>query len=193
MASIAYYKVTDTDLPIHEQRAIISRAGRIDKAFSDHAISVRTPTRKRPGFRSMLLSLKTGDVIRVTKIDRLGKDAIDISQSLHTLMERGVTVDILDIGRVSQAEGRGFLDLIDSIASIEKQSIYERTLNGRMRAKQKLAVGERTKKGKSSMGRPKVADYERVKQWRLDNDASISQTANHFGISTATVKRCMRV
>jgi len=32
-----------------------------------------------------------------------------------------------------------------------------------------------------------------VKQWRLDNDASISQTAHHFGISTATVKRCMRV
>jgi putative DNA-invertase from lambdoid prophage Rac len=193
MASIAYYKVTNADLPIHEQRAIISRVGRIDKAFSDHAISVRTPTRKRPGFRSMLLSLKAGDVIRVTKIDRLGKDAIDICQSLHTLIERGVTVDILDIGRVSQAEGQEFMDLIDSIATIEKQTIYERTLNGRMQAKQKLAVGERTKKGKSSMGRPKVVDHEKVKQWRFDNKASISQTADHFGISTATVKRCMRV
>jgi putative DNA-invertase from lambdoid prophage Rac len=51
-----------------------------------------------------------------------------------------------------------------------------------------LATG-RTHRGKESLGRPRKNSPINVARWRDGNNASISVTATHFGISTATVKR----
>jgi putative DNA-invertase from lambdoid prophage Rac len=56
-------------------------------------------------------------------------------------------------------------------------------------AKASLEATGRTHRGKASMGRPKAADASSVAFWRRENKASIGQTAAHFGVSLATVKR----
>lgn len=79
--------------------------------------------------------------------------------------------------------------VLAQVAEMERARIRERTANGREVAKRQLAETGKTQHGKTSMGRPAKADPVDVKAWREANQASIAKTAEHFNISTATVKR----
>lgn len=60
---------------------------------------------------------------------------------------------------------------------------------GREAAKCMLAETGLTQNGKTSLGRPVKVNPLEVKAWRQANNASIAETAKHFNIGTATVKR----
>ena len=75
------------------------------------------------------------------------------------------------------------------VADMERKRIAERTAAGRDAARESLAKTGKTHKGKTSMGRPSKADAQSVAQWRADNKASITKTAEHWGISPMTVSR----
>ncbi|HBV13476.1 MAG TPA: resolvase, partial [Brevundimonas sp.] len=72
---------------------------------------------------------------------------------------------------------------------MERQRIKERTQAGRAAARAALEATGRTHRGKESLGRPMAQDAAAVVAWRKENGASIAQTARHFGLSPATVKR----
>jgi putative DNA-invertase from lambdoid prophage Rac len=77
---------------------------------------------------------------------------------------------------------------------MEKARINERTAAGRLTAQEHLERTGKTHKGKLSMGRPHEKDPEMVRQWKLENKASLSQTAAHFDLSLSTIKRyCPRM
>lgn len=192
MSHIAYYKVSEMDFPIHEQRQIISSVHSIDKAFSDHDVSVRTPIAKRLGFSSMLASLRSGDTIYVLGLDRFGKDAVDIFNVIEKILSIDVTIYLCGLGEISNKSGQYILHTLRAMAAIEKRSIFERTTRGRELAKRKLASSGTTHRGKVSLGRPRGVNYSEVQKWRKENKASISETSEHFQVSAATVKRCMR-
>ncbi|MCL2874712.1 MAG: KilA-N domain-containing protein [Betaproteobacteria bacterium] len=75
-----------------------------------------------------------------------------------------------------------------------RQRIKERCDAGRAAARASLAATGKTHKGKThkgkaSLGRPFANEAAAVTAWRKDNNASISKTAAHFGMSVSTVKR----
>lgn len=190
---IAYYRCSTSDQSIEAQRHALG--GSFDEEFSDEGISGSTPAAQRPGFAALLKHARKGDTIHVFAVDRLGRDALDVQHTVRELLERGVAVEVRGLGRIAQGVGELIVAVLAQVADMERQRIAERCEAGRQKARQSLAATGLTHRGKESLGRPVKADAEAVKAWRKanganpDKPASIAQTAEHFGLSTATVKR----
>lgn len=193
MANLAYFRVSTTDQSIESQRhALLQAAGvdKFDETFSDEGVSGAIPAAQRVGFSKLLSYARNGDVVFVYAVDRLGRDALDVQATVRGLLERGVAVDVHGLGRIAKGVGELILAVLAQVADMERVRIVERTAAGRDKARQSLALTGKTHHGKASLGRPAKADPAAVREWRKDQGASIAQTAAHWKLSPATVKRC---
>lgn len=184
---IAYYRVSTLDQSIDAQRAAMG--GAFDQEFMDEGVSGGVPAEQRPGFAKMLSVLRAGDAVHVYAVDRLGRDAIDVQATVRKLLKAGVTLHVHGLGPIGEGVGELILAVLAQIADMERKRIAERTAAGRAAARAALQATGKTHRGKDSLGRPAAADAEAVRTWRFTMKASISDTARHFGISSATVKR----
>ena len=187
MHRIAYYRVSTGDQSIESQR--LALGGDFDQEFSDVGVSGGSRAADRPGFADLLSKVRSGDVVHVYAVDRLGRDALDVQATVRRLIETGVTVDVYGIGPIGRGVGELILAVLAQVADMERQRIRERTEAGRQVAKATLAATGKTHRGKESLGRPVAQDAAAVAVWRKENAASIAQTARHFALSPATVKR----
>ena len=133
--------------------------------------------------------MRAGDTLYVAAVDRLGRDAIDVQQTVRKLIMAGVTVDVKGLGPIGRGVGEIILAVLAQIADLERRRILERANAGRAAARASLAATGRTHRGKLSLGRTPSADPETVVVWRMNTNASIQTTARQFDISEATVKR----
>lgn len=184
---LAYYRVSTADQSIEAQRAAMG--GVFDQEFTDEGVSGGVMAADRPGFAAMLNAVRSGDIVHVYAVDRLGRDALDVQATVRRLLDAGVTVDVHGIGPIGRGVGELILAVLAQVAEMERRRIAERTEAGRQAARKALAETGRTHRGKESLGRPFAADAAAVAAWRKDNGASIAQTAERFGVSAATVKR----
>lgn len=92
---------------------------------------------RRPEFQQLMNRLEQDDVLIVTKLDRLGRDAIDVSSTVAKLAELGVRVHCLALGGVdlTSAAGRMTMGVINHVAQFERDLLIERTHAGLARAK----------------------------------------------------------
>lgn len=187
MSRIAYFRVSTSDQSVEAQR--IALGGHFDREFVDEGISGAIIAEKRPGFRQLMDYVREGDALCITAIDRLGRDALDVQKTVRQLMNKGVTIDVRGLGVIGRGAGELIVAVLAQVADMERHRIKERCDQGRAAAKSSLNATGKTHRGKDSLGRPKVADAQNVALWRSQNNASIQQTADHFGISAATVKR----
>lgn len=135
----------------------------------------------RSGFKAMVEhKLMRGDTLVVLKLDRLGRDNIDVQQTISCLSEKGINVHCLDLPTkdLSSPEGKLMLRMFTAFAEFERDRIRERTKEGQARAKTE---------GKK-IGRPEKVSISDVVELRK-NGLSISKTATHLSISETTVKR----
>ena len=184
---IAYYRVSTSEQSIESQRQLLG--GGFDQEFSDVGVSGSVPAADRPGFSELLTYIRKGDVLHVAAVDRLGRDALDVQATVRALINKGVAIEVLGLGRIGSGAGELILAVLAQVADMERKRIADRTAAGRETAKRLLVELGVTQNGKTSLGRPRVADAVAVRQWRQENNASIAQTAEKFGISTASVKR----
>lgn len=184
---LAYFRVSTTDQSIEAQRHAMG--GPFDREFSDEGVSGGTMAADRPGFGKLLEQLREGDTLCVYAVDRLGRDALDVQATVRRLVQMGVTLHIHGIGTVGGGAGEIVLAVLAQVADLERRKIKERTQAGREAARAALEATGKTHRGKDSLGRPKAHDGAEVVSWRKANGASIKQTAKHFGVSEATVKR----
>jgi putative DNA-invertase from lambdoid prophage Rac len=189
---LAYYRVSTGDQSIEAQRAALN--GPFDKEFTDEGVSGATLAADRPGFTEVLATVRPGDTLCVYAVDRLGRDAIDVQSTVRALMDRGVIVDIHGLGATTGDIGKLILAVLAQVAEMERNKITERCNAGREAARAALAATGKTHKGKHGLGRKPVylaKDLGRgdIAAWRTANSASIADTAKHFGISPASVKR----
>jgi len=187
MHRIAYYRVSTGDQSIESQR--LALGGDFDQEFSDEGVSGGTLAAKRPGFADLLSKVRSGDTVHVYAVDRLGRDALDVQATVRLLIDKGVTVDVHGLGPIGRGVGELILAVLAQVADMERQRIKERTQAGRAAARAALEATGRTHRGKESLGRPMAQDAAAVVAWRRENGASIAQTARHFNLSPATVKR----
>jgi putative DNA-invertase from lambdoid prophage Rac len=190
MSRIAYYRVSTQDQDIEAQRHAL--VGPFDREFSDVGVSGSVLAADRPGFSALLSYVREGDTLYVYAIDRLGRDALDVQSIIRKLLDKGVTVDVRGLGPISKGVGELVVAVLAQMADMERNRIKERCEAGREAAKAALAATGLTHRGKASLGRPKVAEGEAIAAWRKANGATISATASHFGVSTATVTRYCR-
>lgn len=192
MNHLAYFRISTHDQSIASQRDSLLKAigiDKFDKEFSDEGISGATLATSRKGFGKLKAFIRKGDTLYVSSIDRLGRDAIDIQMVVRDLLESGVKVFVVGLGLLDAQAGQIVVAVLAQVAQLERARINERTSAGRKVAQETLARTGKTHKGKTSMGRPLKVNPKEVIKWRQTNEASIATTANHFGISVASVKR----
>lgn len=184
---LAYYRASTSDQSIEAQRAAMG--GEFDEEFLDEGVSGGIPAGDRPGFSQLLGRLRKGDEVHVYAVDRLGRDALDVQSTVRRMLDAGVTLHVHGLGPIGRGVGELILAVLAQVADMERRRIAERTAAGRMTARRALSETGKTHRGKDSLGRPKAANEAVVVTWRRQHGASIAETARHFGVSKATVKR----
>jgi len=146
--------------------------------FVHEIVSGGVPAMQRQEFAKLIDRLEEGDTLVVAKLDRLGRDNIDVQTTINALLERGIKVRCLDIPveDLTSAEGKLMLQLMASFAEFEKSRIRERTLAG-MKASHKTA------------GRPEAIKTTKKVQAEKAKGLTQSEVARALGISIPTVKR----
>jgi putative DNA-invertase from lambdoid prophage Rac len=190
MNRIAYYRVSTTDQSIEAQRHAMG--GGFSMEFQDEGVSGSVPAAERPGFAAMLSAIKAMNQkpeLCVYAVDRLGRDSIDVQTTVRDLRASGVRVNIQGLGVIEGDTGELLLTLLAQFAQMERNRIRARADAGREAARESLALTGLTHRGKVSLGRPVKGDAQKVAAWRVANGASIAATAEHWGLSLATVKR----
>jgi putative DNA-invertase from lambdoid prophage Rac len=187
MTRIAYFRVSTSEQSIEAQRTALGEG--FSKEFSDEGVSGAILAAQRPGFSALLAYAREGDTVCVYAVDRLGRDAIDVQQTVRRFLDAGIAVEVHGLGTISKGVGELILAVLAQVADIERKRITERCEAGRETARQALAATGKTHRGKTSLGRPAKADAEAVRHWRKANGKSIAETAEHFALSPATVKR----
>lgn len=182
-ATIAYVRVSTDDQTTEAQRHAISQRFNVNEWFFDEATSGATKALQREGFKALHSYARKGDTVVVAAIDRLGRDTIDVLETVEALKAKGVTVVSMREGfDLASPVGKAMLTMLAAVAELERANIKARQMAGIERAR---AQGKK-------LGAPKVIDDQAVAIWRKENEASIADTAKHWGISTAAVKRACR-
>lgn len=183
--TFAYARVSTSDQTTANQLREIEAAGfSVDKRrVVSESISGTVSADQRPGFAKLLDRMEEGDVLIVTKLDRLGRNAMDVRATVEGLAERGIRVHCLALGGVdlTSAAGRMTMQVLNAVAEFERDLLIERTHAGIARAK---AEGK-------AMGRPSaLSDQQRADVLReLDAGASVAALARQFGTSRQTIMR----
>jgi putative DNA-invertase from lambdoid prophage Rac len=137
----------------------------------------------RKGFARLLDKMERGDVLVVTKLDRLGRDAIDVSTTVAKLETLGIRVHCLALGGVDLTSSAGKLTMgvINAVAQFERDLLIERTQSGLARAK---AQGK-------ALGRPSTlsADEQALVRARIADGETVSSIARDMGTSRQTIMR----
>lgn len=101
----------------------------VDDWYEDHAVSGTTKAAQRPHFSRMIAEATKGTTLVFSRVDRIGRRTSDVLTTVETLLERGVEVYILQIGKIplSSKDGMLQLTLYAMFAENERLSISERT------------------------------------------------------------------
>ena len=141
----------------------------------------------RPVFNKLMSTIEKGDILVVTKLDRLARNTVEGIQIVEQLFSKGVSVHVLNVGLLEDTTmGRFFLTTLLAVAEMERNMIIERTQAGKEVAKQNPNFKEgRPKKFKNGLMDLAIQEFQLGKATYKDID-------NKYGISKSTLYREMK-
>ncbi len=147
-----YGRVSTDEQTTSQQLTAIREAGHkvSDNRFIvDEGVSGGVCAMERPAFRNLVENkLEKGDTLVIAKLDRLGRDNIDVQQVVQMLTDKGIKLFILDlpVADLSSPEGKLMLQMFATFAEFEKNRISERIRDKLKQLKQEgKALGRPTK------------------------------------------------
>jgi putative DNA-invertase from lambdoid prophage Rac len=179
----AYARVSTVEQLTENQREQIKEAGyTIERnRFIEEKISGSVAASQRPGFVKLMDRMESGDTLVVTKLDRIGRNSMDVQQTVELFGQLGIRLIVLQLGNLDLTSSAGALmvKMLAAVADFERELIVERTQAGQARARSE---------GKH-MGRPsKTTPAQReVIYAELERGTTVSQVARDHGISRASV------
>ena len=183
--TFAYCRVSTVDQSTANQVREIKDAGFAvePKRVIEETVSGSVAARERVGFAKLLDRLESGDVLVVTKLDRLGRNAMDVRATVEVLAADGIRVHCLALGGVdlTSAAGKMTMGVIAAVAEFERDLLVERTQSGLARAKANGKV----------LGRPPSlsTDQQEVIRRRRSEGASLGVLAREYAVSRAAIQR----
>ena len=137
---------------------------------------------ERPEFDRLNSLLQKGDTLIITKLDRFARTVGQASELITDLIDRGITVNVLNLGVLDNSSISVLMrNILLSFAQFERDMIVQRTQEGRAVA--------RTKEGYRE-GRPKKYTGAQLRHaMELLKDHSYTQVARMTGISKSTLIR----
>ena len=150
MAIVGYARVSTQDQHLTGQLEALKAAGAAP-IYREKVSGVRAD---RPQLAKLMAALKPGDVVVVTKLDRLGRSTRELLELIERIGKAGASFRSLGdpLWDTSSSQGRLLSTLLAAIAEFERDLIRERTGDGRKRA---MANG--VKFGR----KPKLSDFQR--------------------------------
>ena len=183
--TFAYCRVSTADQTTDNQAREIEGAGfKVDpKRIIAETVSGSVAAMERKGFAKLVDRLEAGDILIVTKLDRLGRNAMDVRSTVDSLAQEGVKVHCLALGGVdlTSAAGKMTMGVIAAVAEFERDLLVERTQAGLSRAK---AEGK-------TLGRPSALTGEQHDAIRVKRSQGLSlgALAAEYGVSRAAIQR----
>ncbi len=158
-----------------QERALLERG--CDKVLREAYTGTTTD---RPVLSELLEILQSGDILMVTKLDRLSRSASSGAKLVQELHDRGVIIEILNMGRADNTPmGKLMITMLFAFAEFERDSIVERTLEGKALARQKEGYRE---------GRPplEVPQFKKFLKKQKEGQITVAEAVKELGISRST-------
>ena len=180
MALIYGYARVSTDGQSLTAQIAELKAAKCERVFQEKASGAKSD---RKQLAKLMASLETGDVVVVTRLDRLARSMLDLLTTLNTITKAGAGFRSLrdTWANTTTAQGRLMVNIIGSLAEFERELIMARTGEGRKRA---MAAGVK-------FGRPaKLTPHQRKEALKRRNSGEAHTViARDFNVSHQTIGR----
>lgn len=180
MRLFGYARVSTSQQSLDTQINALKAAGvKANRIFTDKATGGNAD---RNGLKLLRLKVEEGDVLLVTKLDRLGRDTADMVQLIKEFDGIRVAVRFLDDGISTEGSmGKMVVTILSAVAQAERLRILERTNEGRIEAKTKGV----------KFGRKPTVDREKVLTLRKQGHGATA-IARQMMIGRATVYKILQ-
>lgn len=186
--TFAYCRVSSSEQTTENQLREIAGAGFSveGKRVVTETVSGSVAAMQRNGFVRLMDRMEEGDVLIVTKLDRLGRNVMDLRATVENLAQAGIRVHCLALGGLdlTSPAGKMTMGVIAAVAEFERDLLIERTQAGLNRAK---AEGKK-------LGRPPALSAKQVDEVKAKRKAgrSLAELAKEYGVSRAAIQRVGR-
>ena len=178
MAVVGYARVSSVGQSLEvQQEKLVSYE--VDKLFAE---KLSGTTAARPELKSCLEYVREGDVLVITKLDRLARSTLHLHKIVNDLNDRGVGFKVLDQSiDTTTKEGRLLFSILASLAEFETELRAERTNEGR------IAAMER---GVKFGAKPKLTENQIVEmKQKRSQGVLIKDLMSEYKLSKASVYR----
>lgn len=176
---IGYARVSTDDQSLEVQETALAKAG-CERVFGERKSG--STVKEREALALALSFVREGDVLVVTRLDRLARSIVDLRNMLDDLKARGVGFRCLEQGVIDTTTSHGQLmaTILGAFAEFELAIIKERQKEGIAKAK-----------AKGVYNRPKArkVDPAEVRRLRVEEGLGATAIAKRLGSSRQTVWR----
>ena len=179
MSKIGYARVSSTGQSLDVQ---LDKLKQCDKLFSEKKSA--TSTNGRTALKDCLNYLREGDQLIITRLDRLARSVLDLTQITHDLQQRNIDLVVIDqCIDTSTPTGKLMFTLLGAIAEFETELRKERQVDG---------IAKALDNGIQFGAKAKLTEQQ-VEQMRQDREAGITikNLCGKYGISRASVYRLL--
>jgi DNA invertase Pin-like site-specific DNA recombinase len=180
MRLFGYARVSTSQQSLDVQINALKAAGvESNRIFSDKATGKNI---ERTALQMLRLKVEAGDAILVKKLDRLGRDTVDMVQLIKEFSQMGVAIRFIDDSISTEgSNGQMIITILSAVAQAERQRILERTNEGRIEAKTKGI----------KFGRKPTVDREKILTLRAQGYGATA-IARQMTIGRATVYKILQ-
>lgn len=179
---IGYARVSTQDQNLDRQLDNLRAAG-CERIFNEKMTGTKSD---RPELKTMLLTLRSGDVLVIDSFSRLSRSTKDLLDLVEKLTEMGVhLVSLKENLDTTTATGKLMLTMLSALSQFERDLIAERTVDGLKAARARGRHGGRPRSGTDKDRRQAYGLYRA-------NIMSLRDIAERFGISLSTLNRWIR-
>lgn len=156
------------------------KAAGCEKVYYEHFTGTKMD---RPEFTKLMCELKSGDTLKVTKLDRFARTAADGATKIKELMARGVTVHILNMGLIENTPtGRLMMQILLAFAEFERDNIMERLNDGKAIAK---AKNPEWREGRKAIEVDEEV-FSKFREKQKRNEMTVAECCRELAISRST-------
>lgn len=180
---VGYARVSTAGQSLDVQRGKLQQFG-CTRVFAEKRSGRQAEGRAE--LQACLQFLRDGDVLVITRLDRMARSVLDLAKIADQLKSKGVALKVLDQALdTSTSEGKLMFSLLGAFAEFECDIRAERQNDGILKAKEKGVV----------FGRKRALTSEqcqRIRTLREEENFSMPQIAKRFNVGVATAYRALK-
>ncbi len=179
MRLFGYARVSTSQQSLeHQTKTLLDQGVKPSRIFSDKSTG---SSLGRDGLDLLRVKVEEGDLVLVTKLDRLGRDTADMIKLITDFDEAGVAIKFLQDGISTEGTmGKMVVTILSAVAQAERERILERTNEGRIEARAKGV----------KFGRRRVVDRQKVLMMHKSKMSAI-RIAKELNIGRSTVYKIL--